>query len=164
MIGPVSLVCHKPCGHADLSPHGATELVQAVKACINVDATLHLHADPAIDLLDLVSEILGSVGFNLAHALTSFGPCIQQWCPILVEDHVLGSCDYKLLEPVDAQDGPRNPILWMCMWLVLRKPCSPSESMGASALYAALKQVHALIQSATRPELDVLQIGLILAI
>jgi hypothetical protein len=154
------LVIHKPCGHADLSPHGATELVHAVKACIGAP----LQPDTATDLLDIVSEVLGSVGFNLAQALTDFGPLIQQWCPIFVEDHILGSCDYKVSEPVDARQGPRDPVLFLCLWLVLRKPCSPQEHMGTSELYAALKQVQALLQSSTSLDLNVLQMGLIIAI
>jgi hypothetical protein len=161
VLGPEPLVQrHKMCGHADLSPHGATELLQAVKACIEAP----LHSEPTTDLLYLVSEILELVGFDLANALTAFGPCIQQWCPIIVEDHILGSCDYVVSEPVNPQDGPKNPVLWMSLWLVLRKPCSPHEHMGTSELYAALKQIHALSQSAVKLGLDGLQIGLMIAV
>jgi hypothetical protein len=134
--------------------------VLAVRACIDAP----LRPEPATNLLDLVSEILSSVGFNLAQALTAFGPLIQQWCPIMVEDHLLGNCDYKVSEPVNAQEGPQDPVLWMCLWLVLRKPCSPQENMGTSELYAALKQVHVLSQSAAKLHLDVLQMGLMIAI
>lgn len=158
---PAPLILHrKICGHADLSPHGATELVTAAKACI--DAALR--PELSTYLLDLVSEILEAVGFNLAQGLTAFGPCIQQWCPILVEDEILGGCDYAVSEPVDAKKGPRNPILWMALWLVTREPCSPDELMGESELYATLKQVHALLQTPTTPDLSILQVGLILAV
>jgi hypothetical protein len=160
VISPDPLVIHKPCGHADLSPHGATEFVHVIKACIDAP----LHPDSAADLSDLVSEILGSVGFDLAQALSDFGPLIQQWCPIMVEDHLLGNCDYKVSEPVDARQGPRNPVLWLCLWLVLRKPCSSQEHMGTSELYAALKQVQALLQSSANLDLSVLQMGLVIAI
>jgi hypothetical protein len=134
--------------------------VNTVKACIDAP----LQPFPATELLELVTDILGSVGFDLADALKAFGPCIQQWCPVLVEDHLLSNCDYKATGPVDPRDGPQDPILWMSLWLVLRKPCSPEENMGVSELYAALKQVHALSQSATKLELRVLQTGIILAV
>lgn len=159
--GTEPLVCRKPCGHADLSSNGAAELIQAVRACI--DATPH-HPDPTIDLFDLTSDILSTVGFNLAHSFTEFGPCIQQWCPIIVQDHLLSNCDYKVTEPVSTQEGPQDPILWLSLWLVLRKPCSPEEQMGTSELYTTLKQVHALLQSAPKLDLSVLQVGLIIAV
>ncbi|KAH7390996.1 hypothetical protein DE146DRAFT_151443 [Phaeosphaeria sp. MPI-PUGE-AT-0046c] len=158
--GAEPLVCRRPCGHADLSSYGATELVQAVKACIDAPH----HPDPATDLMGLVSDVLSAIGFNLAHAFTEFGPCIQQWCPIIVQDHLLSNCDYKVTEPVSTQEGPKDPILWLSLWLVLRKPCSPAEQMGTSELYTMLKQVHALLQSAPKLELSVLQVGLILAV
>ena len=134
--------------------------MHAVKACIDAP----LRSDLATDLLDLTRAILDSVGFNLARALTAFGPCIQQWCPIMLEDEILGGCDYPVLEPVNAQDGPKNPVIWLSIWLVLRKPCSPDEDMGESELYTALKQVHALFQTTTKLELSLLQTGLIIAV
>lgn len=81
-----------------------------------------------------------------------------------MEDQILGNCDYRVTEPVDARDGPKTPVLWMAMWLVLRKPCEVGENMGTSELYAAVKQVHALMQSALELDLAVLQIGLIIAV
>ena len=131
----------------------------AVKACI--DAALR--PDLSTDLMNLVSGILGAVNFNLSQGLTAFGPCIQQWCPILEEDEFLGCCDYAVSEPVNANNGPRNPIIWMSLWLVTRRPCSPDEFMGESELYAALKQVHALLQTTQTPDLSILQVGLIIA-
>jgi hypothetical protein len=156
---PVLVLSHPICGHADLSPHGATELVRAVKAYIEAPA-----AGPATTLLELVVHILDSVNFDMSDALTRFGPAVQQWCPILLEDQILGNCDYRLSEPVNPQDGPRTPVLWLAMWLVLRKPCSPHENMGASELYAVVKQVHALMQTALELDLAVLQIGMIVAV
>ncbi|KAH7088924.1 hypothetical protein FB567DRAFT_522621 [Paraphoma chrysanthemicola] len=154
------VIHHRSCGHADLSPYGAIELVQAVKACIDAP----LNSNLATDLLDLVSDVLGTVGFNLSDALTEFGPCIQQWCPILVEDHILGNCDYKVAEPVDAREGPQDPIIWMGLWLVLRSPCSPQEGMRRSELHATLKQVHALWQYGLRLEIRSIQLGLLIAV
>lgn len=158
---PEQLVIHNvPCGHADLSPHGAAELVHAVKACSNAPSL----PDSATNLSDLISEILDVAGFSLSDALTVFGPCIQQWCPVFFEDHIFGCTECMLSEPVNAQDGPQNPILWMCLWLVMRKPCSPHENMGASELYSTLKQVHAVLQSVPTTDFIVLQVGLIIAI
>jgi hypothetical protein len=158
--GAEPLVCHKPCGHADLSTHGAAELLQAVRACVEAPH----HPDSTNDLFDLVSDILSSVGFSLAQSFTEFGPSIQQWCPIMVQDHLLSNCDYKVTEPLDTQELPRDPFLWLSLWLVLRKPCSPQEQMSTSELYTTLKQVHALLQGATVLGLSVLQTGLILAV
>lgn len=157
---PEPLIIHLSCGHADLSPHGAAELLHAVKACGNTSS----FPNAATDLLDLISEILDMAGFSLSHALTTFGPCIQQWCPIIFEDHIFGCTECMLSEPVNAQDGPKNPLLWICLWLVMRKPCSPHENMGASELYSALKQIHSVLQSAPIPDFAVLQVGLIIAI
>ncbi|KAF2821657.1 hypothetical protein CC86DRAFT_448667 [Ophiobolus disseminans] len=154
------LISYQACGHADLTPHGTTEILHVVKACIDAP----LNPGLATALLRIVAEILDSTGFNLVHAFTDFGPCIQQWCPILVEDQILGNCDYTVNELVNARDGPDDPILWFCMWLVLRKPCSPLEDMGQSELYITLKQVHALLQTDPRPELRSLQTGMIIAI
>jgi hypothetical protein len=134
--------------------------VRAVKAYIEEPAS----AGPATSLLNLVVDILDSVGFDMSDALTRFGPSVQQWCPILLEDQILGNCDYRVTEPVNPQDGPKKPVLWLAMWLVLRKPCSPYENMGASELYAAVKQVHALMQTALELDTAVLQIGMIIAV
>jgi hypothetical protein len=154
------LVCSKPCGHTDLSSYGATELIQVVRACIDAPH----HPDPTTDLSDLVSDILSTTGFNLAHSFAEFGPSVQQWCPIIVQDHLLSNCDYKVTEPVNVQEGPKDPILWLSLWLVLRRPCSSEEQMSTSELYTTLKQIHALLQSAPKLELSVLQVGLILAV
>lgn len=151
---------HIPCGHADLSSHGTNELVEAVKSCINAPH----HPGPAMDLLELVTDILHTVDFRLADALTVFGPSIQQWCPILLEDEILGNCDYKVDEPVNASDGPGDPVLWTCLWLVTRKPCSIHEHMGVSGSYAALKQILALLQSSEVLDMSVLQVGLLIAV
>lgn len=121
-------------------------------------------SNTATPLMELVLEILYLAEFDLFQALGEFGRCIQQWCPIIGEDLLLG-CENDLSRQLSAHNGPKDPLLWLCLWLVTRKPCQ-HQTMGTSELYRAMKQVQVLLQSRGDSGLDlsVLRMGMLIAL
>jgi hypothetical protein len=151
---------YETCSHTDLSPRGTTELLRAITARIDIPDL----AASAINLISLIQEILDLADFDLAKALGEFGTCVQQWCPIVSDDLLLGGEHDLSVETHGQGDGRKRPLFQLCLWLVTFRPCPHHKYMGASELYRALKQVHAVLQSAVGMELDALQVGMILAV
>lgn len=148
---------HETCAHSDLSPRGTTELLRAVTACINgpVPAAVSKLSETVHDILELADV-------DLPQALEEFGPCVQQWCPIIGED-LLKGCENDLSLPA-RRDRLNHPLLLLCLWLVTRRSCLDRMHVVQCALYSTLKQILALLQCRPDVELEVLQIGLLIAV
>lgn len=158
-LEPLVIRCDT-CLHTDLSPRGTTELLRAVVARIDTPDS----ATSLTVLTSLVQHMLDLADIDLAAALGEFGPCIQQWCPIISEDLLLG-CEHDLSIGVHGQDDSgKRPLLRLCLWLVTCRPCPYHKHIGASELYRALKQVHAIIQGTAGMELDAIEAGMIMAV
>jgi hypothetical protein len=153
------IVHYETCQHTDLSPRGTTELLHAVTACINESSSSHL----ATKLSDLVHELLDLADVDLRAALEEFGPCIQQWCPIIPEEFLHG-CPNDLSQQMSGGYDPKSPLLWLCLWLVTRRTCQHWDHIERSELYRATKQVLALLQSRKEIDLEVVHIGMLITV
>jgi hypothetical protein len=145
--------------HADLSQRGATELLQVVAACLH-DLTNPISAT---NLSDLVQEILALANINLPLALEEFGPCIQRWCPIMLEQYLRGGAN-DLSQQVNCTYIWKSPLLWLCVWLVTRRTCAQREHIERSELYRTMKQVFALLQSLKELHLEAVQLSMLLTV
>jgi hypothetical protein len=146
------------CLHADLSTRGTMALLHAVKTCLDDSSNTVL----ATNLSDLVQEILTLANVDLTVALEEFGTCIQQWCPILPEDNLRGGTN-DLSQQMFSDRESKNPLLWLCLWLITKRTCLQQEHVTASELYRTMKQIAALMQSRRELHVEVVQIGMIIA-
>lgn len=153
------VVHHELCSHADLTPRGSTELLRIVAACVNESD------DPilATRLSGLVHVILDLADVDLVVALREFGPCIQQWCPILLENMLLG-CEDDLSQQMTDGISSKNPLLWLCIWLVTSRACRNLDHTTGSELYRTTKQIISALQSCRNLELEVLQLAMLVTV
>jgi hypothetical protein len=114
-------------------------------------------------LSDLVQEILDLADVNLSVALEEFGPCIQQWCPIMLEQRLRGGTS-DLSQQMSSEDVSKSPLLWLCLWLVTRRTCAYREHIDRSELYRTMKKIHALLQSRKELHLDAVQLGMLITV
>jgi hypothetical protein len=114
-------------------------------------------------LSDLVQETLELADVNLAVALEEFGPCIQQWCPIMLEQCLRGGMD-DLSQQMSREDVWKSPLLWLCLWLVTRRICAYREHIDRNDLYRTVKEMHALLQTRKELRLEAVQLGMLITI
>jgi hypothetical protein len=153
------VVHYEFCSHTDLSSRGTIDLLHVVKACSDDSSS----PQPFTSLSEVVGELLELADVDLSVALEEFGPCIQQWCPVLLEDNLRG-CAYDLSQQVSHGEGSKSPLLWLCLWLVTKRTCPLREHTSRSELYRAMKQVLAMLQSREELHLEVAQIGMLIAV
>ncbi|KAH7081054.1 hypothetical protein FB567DRAFT_119104 [Paraphoma chrysanthemicola] len=157
---PGPLVDHKEgCTHADLSHRGTTDVLQTFNACINNPNSLEL----VTRLSDMVYDILDLADINLPKALGEFGPCIQQWCPIIPEDILRGGFN-DLSQDMRRTPGAGRSLLRLGLWLVSRRPCSHCGQVPQSGLYRTMKQIQALLQCRSELSLEAFQISMMIAV
>ncbi|KAH8731666.1 hypothetical protein GQ44DRAFT_604645 [Phaeosphaeriaceae sp. PMI808] len=157
---PGSLILqHKKCSHADLTPRGSTELLRAVAACIDDPQNYSL----ATEFSEVLTSLLGFAKVDLPVSLEEFGPCIQQWCPILPEDYLRG-CANDLSQQIKHGYGVKSPVLYLCLWLITRRTCPYREHTTQCELYRTTKQALALLQSKFHLDLEIVQIGMLITV
>jgi hypothetical protein len=157
---PEPLVVHdESCLHADLSPRGANELLQAI--AVHLDDPTSLIS--ASDLSGLVQDILDLADINLPLALEEFGPCIQQWCPTMHEQYLRGGAN-DMSQQTSCADDCRSPLLLLGLWLVTRRTCAYREHIDRSELYRTMKQVLALLQTQSKLHLWAIQLGMLVTV
>lgn len=149
---------HDTCLHADMTQHGASELLDAASAWVDAGVS-----GKGFRLSQVVYDILDLADVDIALALEEFGPCIQQWCPIVPTSFLRGGVD-DLAYQVHGRDGLRHPLLLLGLWLVTRRTCPQREHITQSQLYRALKQILALYQCEAPVGLDALQLALLLTV
>jgi hypothetical protein len=110
-----------------------------------------------------VQEILGLADVDLQRTLTEFGPCIQHWCPILLNEQLRGGASDLSQQPNES-NRTTDSLIWLCLWLVARRACLNPRHIDRCELYRTLKQILALLQ--TRPELQfaTIQVSMLIAV
>ncbi|KAF3043927.1 hypothetical protein E8E11_005863 [Didymella keratinophila] len=131
-----------------LSPRGASVLVQAA------NASLHATSDQSATtkLSSYVADILNLANIDLIFTLNDFGPSVRHWSPAMHEHVLKQSADIIIL---------KHPLLALGAWLVTSPP---ADDQRRSDLYAALKQIVAILQSRSEASMEMLQLGLSLAV
>jgi hypothetical protein len=110
-----------------------------------------------------VQEILDLAEINLTLALEEFGPCIQQWCPIMLEQCLRGGTN-DLSQQVSRGDVWNSPLLWLCLWLVTRRTCAYQQHIDRSELYRTIKQGLALLYTRKELHLEAVQLGMLVTV
>ena len=108
-------------------------------------------------------EILDLADVDLPAALGEFSTCIQQWCPTMLEESFL-VWKTDLLQQSTRGGDPKNALLGLCLWLVTRRTCHHQDHVTRSELYRAMKQIIGLFQSGPDVGLEVIQIGMLVAV
>ncbi|KAH7401223.1 hypothetical protein BKA66DRAFT_98299 [Pyrenochaeta sp. MPI-SDFR-AT-0127] len=153
------LILHsETCSHSDLSQHGTAELLRAVREYLN-EAVVSMSST----LSELVYNILGVANVNLETAIVEFGPCIQQWCPIVPEDLLWGR-ENDISQHSSNRSGLRHPLHLLCLWLVTRRACADEKHLIHCELYQSLKKILALLQTRCEVDLERLQVGMLIAV
>jgi hypothetical protein len=153
------VVYDESCLHADLSLRGVNELLQAIEVNLNDSASLI----SAPNISALVQEFLDLADINLPLALEEFGPCIQQWCPIMHEQYLRGGTN-DISQQTSSADLWRSPLLLLGLWLVTRRTCAYREHIERSELYRTMKQVLALLQTQNELYLEAIQLSILVTV
>lgn len=134
-----------------LSSQGAWELVQLVDACLNPASS------PAFArwLANFTADILSLANVDFPTVLDHFDTSVQQWCPIFPENVLHHGAETLILD---------HPVLSLGIWFVTKTARGHPEHYYGCQLYQALKQVHALLQTASDVRMETLQLGMLIAV
>lgn len=131
------------------------ELVQKTSVCTDPFVPEVLHT---VRLWNIIQEILDLAGFDLSLALNEFRTGIHQWCPVL-DETMLQDGENDL-----SKHWERQPLFALCIWLLRQRPCIHQNSMGTTELYRAMKHIYAALQIISRMRIEVVQVGMLIAI
>jgi hypothetical protein len=100
---------------------------------------------------------------DLSRNLAEFGPCIQHWCPILLNEQLRGGAS-DLSQRDSESRGTTYSLLWLCLWLVTRRACLEPLHIDQCVLYRTLKQVLALLQTRADIQFETIQVSVMIAV
>lgn len=131
-----------------LSSRGAWELVRSVNASPSTTPGQIAKAK----LSSYVAEVFSLANIDIISVLHDFGPSVRHWSPTMHEHALSQGADVVIA---------KHPLLALGAWLVTS---CPHENPPRSELYGALKQVVATLQSRGEAAMEMLQLGLSLAV
>ncbi|KAL6706032.1 hypothetical protein ACN47E_006134 [Coniothyrium glycines] len=125
-------------------------------------STNHLAHGATPSLNALVAELLDLADVDLCKVLDEYGPGIQEWCPIIVDNPFIDNMNDKALALKHSLHD--QPLVLLALWLVSTRPCKNGLHIMRCELYRALKQAIALLQSKNSIDLGTLQLSMLIGI
>lgn len=131
-----------------LSSRGAWGLVRSVNASLHITPGQVARAK----LSSYVADVFSMASIDIMSVLHDFGPSVRHWSPTMHE-HVLSQGADVVIAT--------HPLLALGAWLVTS---CPHDNPSRDKLYGALKQVVAALQSRGKATMEMLQLGLSVAV
>ncbi|KAF1980344.1 hypothetical protein BU23DRAFT_594590 [Bimuria novae-zelandiae CBS 107.79] len=152
--GPL-FVQRRACG-SDLSTRGRDELLQAVTACTN--------REPGCTdrFSEVISDMLDLANCKVSDMLEEHATSIHQWCPLLDEE-LLREGRKGAYDDFPSNLLP-NPLLLLCVFMLIRPTCAHTEHVCTGVLYTTVKQLLAIGQAAGEVSLELFRAGMLVAV
>lgn len=116
--------------------------------------------DDAEQEASILHMALQPTGLTAASIAQAYKKAVHSWFPIVTDDQITLFTIPSILGNCHGKDG----ILLLCMALVSQQPCKHPGHDICCNLYKAAKQSFMLLQTSSRPHIQILQIGLLLSL
>lgn len=125
-----------------------------------ISVALLSNVDDAEQEASILHMALGSIRLTTTSIAQTYKKTVHSWFPIMTDDQIALFTTDSILGNCHGRDG----VLLLCMALVSQPPCKHPAHDTCCNLYKATKQSFLLLQTSSRPCIQVLQIGLLLSL